>query len=106
MFDFIFVRIILPLIVILSNILSCDQAALRTLLSVFISVRPSVCLPLLFHYVRLITIDKSDVRVKAQGQSSNIKVTEVKANFAPVWAFPDSKSSLNLQMDTTAQNLK
>ena len=47
-----------------------------------------------------ITIDKSDVHAKRQGQKSKVKVTEVKTNFAPIWAFPARNSSLNLQMAT------
>ena len=38
------------------------------------------------------------VQAKGQGQSLKVKVTEVKTNFAPIWAFPDRNSSLNLQM--------
>ena len=40
----------------------------------------------------VITIGKSDVRAKGQGQRSKVKVTETKTNFAPIWAFPDSNS--------------
>ena len=65
---------------------SCDQAALRTplsvcCLSVCLSVRPSVCLSHPFHYVPVIvssqnfqellpTFDRSDVHAKGQGQRS------------------------------------
>ena len=33
-----------------------------------------------------ITIDKNDAHAKGQGQVSKVKVTEVKANFVPIWA--------------------
>ena len=46
----------------------------------------------------VVAIDKSVVHVKGQG--SNVKVTEAKANFAPVWAFPEYNSSWNSQMAT------
>ena len=48
----------------------------------------------------VITIDKSDVHAKGEGQRSKVKVTEVKTNFAPIWGFLDRNSSLNLQMAT------
>ena len=48
----------------------------------------------------LITIDKNDVIAKGQGQRSKVNVTEVKENFASIWAFPGRKSSLNSQMAT------
>ena len=65
-------------------IFSCDQAALRTLLS----VRPSVCLSvtpfwlcsghrIIMKFSGVITIDKSNVHARGQGQRSNVKVTEV-----------------------------
>ena len=44
-----------------------------------------------------IVIDKSD-HAKGQSQMSKVKVTEVKTNFAPIWAFPDCNLSLNLHM--------
>ena len=70
-------------------IFSCDQAALQMVQSVCLSVRPSVhpsvCLSHLFHYgplimkfSGLISIDRSDVHAKGRGQSSKVKVTEVK----------------------------
>ena len=69
---------------------SCDQAALRTLLS----VRPSVCPPvthlsqcschhIIMTFSGVITIDKSDVHAKGQGRTSKVTVTELKPNFAP-----------------------
>ena len=67
---------------------SCDQAALRTLLSVRLSVRPSVCLSvtsfwlcschrILTKFSGVITNDRSDVHAKGQGHRSKIKLTEV-----------------------------
>ena len=44
---------------------------------------------------RDITIDKSDAIAKGQGQKSKVKVTEVKPNLAPIWAFSDPNFSLN-----------
>ena len=51
-------------------------------------------------FARLITIKRSDVHAKGQGQQSSIKVTEVKTNFAPILAFPDRNFSLNSQKTT------
>ena len=70
------------------QIFSCDQAALRTPPSFFISVRLS-CLSvtpfslcsshrIIMEVSGVITIGKSDVHAKGQGQSSKVKVTEVK----------------------------
>ena len=82
-------------------ILSCDQAALRTLLSVRLSVCLSVRLlfstpfslcshhRIIMKFSGVITNDKSDVH--AQGQRSKVKVTEVKTQLScfrtvtPVW---------------------
>ena len=79
-------------------VFSCDQAALRTLLSVCPSVFPSVtpfwqcsshCIILKFSGV--ITIDRCDVDAKGQGQRSKVKVTEVMTPFSrfrtvtPIW---------------------
>ena len=83
-------------------ILSCDQAALWTPLSVRLSVCLSVCLSVtpfsLCSYHRIITKlsgvitnDKSDVHAKGQGQMSKVKVTEVTTQLnrfrtvTPVW---------------------
>ena len=81
----------------------CDQAALKTLLSVCLSVcpsaRPSVTpfSPCSCHRIMkfsgVITIDISDVHAKGQGQRSKVKVTEVKKSetficfrtVTPVW---------------------
>ena len=41
---------------------------------------------------------KNDVHSKGQGQRSNVKITEVKATFAPASPFPDCNSNLNSQM--------
>ena len=35
------------------------------------------------------TIDKRDLHATGQGQMSKVKVTEVKTNFATIWAFQD-----------------
>ena len=43
----------------------------------------------------VITIDKSDVHAKGQGQRSKVKVTEIRTNFAPIWAFLVPNSILN-----------
>ena len=50
--------------------------------------------------MKCITIDRSDVHAKSQGQRSKVKVTEVKTIFAQIWAFPDCNSSYNIQMAT------
>ena len=70
--------------VLLCSVFSCDQAALRTLLS----VRLSVChtfitmfLPSYHQVILVITICKSDVHAIGQGQKSKVKVTEVKTKF-------------------------
>ena len=85
------------------TIFSCNQAALRTLLS----VRPSdtfwtMFLPSYQHeFSGAITIDKSDVHAKGPGQKSKVNVTEVKTNLAPIapiCMFPDCDSSLNSPM--------
>ena len=85
-----------------------DQAAQWTVPSICLSVCPSVRHTLLqcfshriiMKFARLITIKRSDVHAKGQGQKSSIKVTEVKTNFAPSWAFPDRNFSLNSQKTT------
>ena len=89
-----------------SLVFSCDQAALRTLLSVCPSVRPSVrasvCpsftpFSLYSHHgiIRkfsgIITNDRCDIHAKGQGQRSKVKVTEVMTpnsrfrTVTPVW---------------------
>ena len=97
----------------LSVIFSWDQAALRTL----ISVRPTVCLPvclsvtpflqcschcIIMAFSGVITIDKSDVHAKGQGQRSKFKVTEFKTQVSYfqtiiyvwiyIWQWNDSQS--------------
>ena len=37
----------------------------------------------------IITVEKSDIHANGQGQRSKAKVTELKSNFVPIWAFPD-----------------
>ena len=76
-----------------SPLFSCDQAALRTLLSTRPFVRPSVCLSvrpsvtplpqcschrIIMKFSGIITMDKSDVHAKGQGKRSKVKATEVK----------------------------
>ena len=81
-----------------SRLFSCDQAALRTVISVCLSVRLSVtpfsqcsshCIIMKFSGV--ITNDRSDVHTKVQGQRSKVKVKEIMTPFScfqtitPVW---------------------
>ena len=70
-------------------IFSCDQAALRTVISVCLSVPLSVtpfsqcsshCIIMKFSGV--ITNDRSDVHAKGQGQRSKVKVTGVMTPFS------------------------
>ena len=89
-------------ILLLGIIFSCDQAALRTLLSVRPSVRPSVCPSvkpfslcshhrIILKFSGVITSDRSDVHAKGQGQRSKVKVTEVMTPLSrfqtvtPIW---------------------
>ena len=88
--------------VYLTNIFSCDQAALQMVfsvrLSVCLSVRPSVTPFWLCSHQRIImkfsgviTNDQSKVHAKGQGQRSKFKVTEVTTQLnrfrtvTPVW---------------------
>ena len=87
-------------------IFSCDEAALQMVFSVRPSVRLSVCLsvrlsvtpfsPCSLHRIIMkfsgdITMVKSDVHAKGQGQRSKVKVTEVNTQLSrfrtltPVW---------------------
>ena len=83
-------------------IFSCDQAALRTAISICLSVRLSVCLSvipfwqcycnhIIMKYLEVIGNDRSDVHAKGQGQRSKVKVTEVMTPFSrfrtvtPIW---------------------
>ena len=87
-------------------IFSCDQAAIWLVqsvrLSVCLSVRPSVCLSvttfspcshhrIIMKFSGVITMFKSDVHAKGQGQRSKVKVTEVNTQLSrfrtltPVW---------------------
>ena len=98
----------------MNHIFSCDQAALRTLLSVRLFVRPSVtpfskCSPhcIIIILSGVIAIDKSGVHAKGQVQWSKVKVTEVKNPFirfrtvTPVWIhiwrWNDAKSFMLLR---------
>ena len=89
-----------------NGVFSCDQAALQMVFS----VRPSVCLSvcpsvrlsvtpfspcshhrIIMKFSGVITMVKSDVHAKGQGQSSKVKVTEVTTQLnrfrtvTPVW---------------------
>ena len=82
-------------------IFSCDQAAIWLVQSVHLSVRPSVCpvtpfSPCSHHRIIMkfsgvITMVRSDVHAKGQGQRSKVKVTEVNTQLSrfrtltPVW---------------------
>ena len=83
-------------------IFSCDQAAIWLVQSVRLSVRPSVCLSvtpfspcshhrIIMKFSGVITMVKSDVHAKGQGQRSKVKVTEVNIQLSrfrtltPVW---------------------
>ena len=44
-------------------------------------------------FSRVIIIDKSDVDARGEGQRLKVKVTEVKANFTPIWAFQDHNNN-------------
>ena len=79
---------------VLFCVFRCDQAALWMVQSVRLSVRLSTTtFPLcprqriIMKFPGVITIDRSDVHAKDQGQMSKVKVTEDKTNFAPIWAF-------------------
>ena len=102
-----------PLLVLLYGcaiFFSCDQAALRTPLSVCLSVRPSVrpsvclsvclsvtpfslcfCHRIATKFSGVITNEKSDVHAKDQGHRSKVKVTKVITQLSrfrtltPVW---------------------
>ena len=86
----------------LSEIISCDQAALQMVFSVCPSVRPSVRLSvtpfwlcshhrIIMKFSGVITNDQSKVHAKGQGQRSKVKVTEVTTQLnrfrtvTPVW---------------------
>ena len=85
-----------------SSIFSCDQAAQQMVFSVCLSVCPSVCLSvtpfspcshhrIIMKFSGVITMVKSDVHAKGQGQRSKVKVTEVNTQLSrfrtltPVW---------------------
>ena len=101
---------------------SCDQAALRTLLSVRpsarLSVCPSVCLSvthfslcyshrIIVKFSGVITIDNSNVHAKYQGQRSKVKVTEVMIPYSRsrtvtqvwihIWQWNDAQSLVLLR---------
>ena len=83
-------------------IFSCDQAALQMVFSVCLPVCPSVCPSvtpfspcshhrIIMKFSGVITMVKSDVHAKVQGQRSKVKVTEVNSQLSrfrtltPVW---------------------
>ena len=87
-------------------IFSCDQAAIWLVQSVRLSVRPSVCPSvrlsvtpfspcshhrIIMKFSGVITMVKSDVHAKGQGQRSEVKVTKVNTQLSrfrtltPVW---------------------
>ena len=89
-----------------SSFFSCDQAAIWLVQSVCLSVRLSVCLSvclsvtpfspcshhrIIMKFSGVITMVKSDVHAKGQGQRSKVKVTEVNTQLSrfrtltPVW---------------------
>ena len=85
-----------------SPFFSCDQAALQMVFSVCLSVCPSVCPSvtpfspcshhrIIMKFSGVITMVKSDVHAKSQGQRSKVKVTEVNTQLSrfrtltPVW---------------------
>ena len=88
--------------VCLSHLFSWDQAALQMVFSVRPSVHQSVCPPvtpfspcshhrIIMKFSGVITMVKSDVHAKGQGQRSKVKVTEVNVQLSrfrtltPVW---------------------
>ena len=94
------------LFLIIMVIFSCNQAALQMVFSVRPSVRLSVCLSvrlsvtpfspcshhrIIMKFSGVITMVKSDVHAKGQGQRSKVKVTEVNTQLSrfrtltPVW---------------------
>ena len=80
----------------IETVFSCDQAALRTLLSFCLSVRPSVrpsvtpfslCSHhrIIMKFAGVITNVRSDTHAKGQCQITKVKVTEVKTQFSGFW---------------------
>ena len=71
---------------------SCEQAALRRLLSVCPSVRPFVtpfwqcsCHRIILKFSGVIAMDRCDVHAKGRGQRSKIKITDVMTVFSQFW---------------------
>ena len=80
---------------------SCDQAALRTPLSVCPSIRLSFLTMFLSYHPEIFwSYYSRQTWCPHKSTRSKVKVTEVKANFVPIWAFRDHNSDLNSQMAT------
>ena len=103
----------IPLILYFSHIFSCDQAALRTLISVCPSVTPfwqCSCHRIILKFSGVITIDRHDVHAKGQGQRSKVKVTEfitpcsrfrtVTPVWIHIWRWNDAQSLMLLRRGT------
>ena len=78
---------------------SCDQAE-HFFPSVHLFVRLSFtrfwqcpCHLIILKISGVIATDRGDVHGRGQSQMWKVKVTEVKATFAPIWAFPNCNSS-------------
>ena len=99
-----------------ATIFSCVQAALWKVISVHLSVRLSVCLPFslcschrIIMKFSVITVDKSYFHAKGQGQSSKVKVTEVKIQLSRfrtvtpvsihIWRWNDAQGLMLLRKD-------
>ena len=87
------------------RVFSCDQTALRTLLSVHMSVSPSVTSfslcshhHIIIKFSGVITNDRSDIHTKGQGQRSKVRSHSTKNH----WFWPKFGSSgLNLRFEFT-----
>ena len=95
------------------HVFRCDQAALRTPLSVCPSVYICLsvtqfslcsCHRIIMKFSGVITIDKSDVHTKSQGQRSKVKVTEVKTEFSRFRT--ETPVGIHVWLRNEAQSLK
>ena len=96
-----------------SHVFSCDQAALRILQSVRLSVCYTFsqysCHCIITKFSGVITIDTSDAHAKDHGQRATVKVTQVKTQLNPfrtvtpvwlhIWWWNDVKSLMLLRRD-------